>query len=150
MSSQRNFSSTVELINTSQKVANVIREAQVKGLAVEILDDDYMEAGRGVHFDGSNTYIYFSDKNGNLKFDSGEEITEHSLGAGFVFGDILCGNSSCDELNIVYQRPEARARFHDGSDTLEGNTVSIQITSPEDRSQTVKVFKTGQITVIEE
>ncbi|MCI5108600.1 MAG: prepilin-type N-terminal cleavage/methylation domain-containing protein [Candidatus Pacebacteria bacterium] len=150
MLSQRNFSETVELINVSQRVATVIREAQVKGLAVEILDDDYPLAGRGVYFDGSVNYIYFSDTNENYKYDVGEEISSHFLRPGFTFGEVLCGSSSCDELNVVYRRPETQAYFYDETGLFYDDTVSIPVVSDQGRVQTVKVLRTGQITVIEE
>lgn len=149
MLSQRNFSETVELINVSERIASVIREAQVKGLAVEILNEDIPEAGRGVYFDGSDEYVYFSDENNNQQYDIGEEITNHLVRPGFMISEMSCG-FPCDDLSIVYQRPETQAYFYSEGSELGSDVVSLTILSDNGREKIIKIFRTGQISVTDQ
>lgn len=152
------FSDSVELNGAAQELSQTIREAQIKGLAVEHTNDEF-KAGRGVYIaEGDDHFIYFADlsnggNNNPNQFDPGvgEKIRQIKLPPGFEVEDLKCGDSSCSggELHIVYSRPRPQAHFQDGNGEVSSDQVSITILSPRGRRKEVQVYRTGQVSVVD-
>ncbi|MEX0672820.1 MAG: prepilin-type N-terminal cleavage/methylation domain-containing protein [Candidatus Paceibacterota bacterium] len=150
------FSDVIELANVTEEVALKVREAQLKGLAVqEYSGSGSFQEGRGVYFNLNDPtqYIYFGDEsNGGTPDGEYDDTTEHisteMLKNGFTFirfEDVDGAVILKDEFAVTFRRPrpEARLWFEGGA---ERGAVRIIIESPKERQAYVEINQTGQIT----
>jgi prepilin-type N-terminal cleavage/methylation domain-containing protein len=152
------FNSSVLLHALAYDIALSIREAQVFGLSVRQFNTDF-NIGYGVHFSGSESYIFFADqdKNGGYN-DNQERIQNYILRQGhmiFQFCGVTAQNvrhcsrdtqNPLTHLDIVFIRPEPDAIISSNRDTGYSFGI-IEITSPGGEMRTVEVASTGQISV---
>ncbi len=161
------FSDKLALNASSQEIFAAIREAQIYGTSAKqttsgTADFNY---AYGIYFDlGSpSTYIVFSDKNANHKYDAGsgcgnsnsECIDSFTLRNGITMTSI-CDSLACPPsaasgataLHITFLRPSTDALIYFSSpSTVYGpyDTGKVLLTSPKGKAQWVIVNITGQI-----
>ena len=170
--SQNKFSSDISISNVAYQIALEVRQAQVYGILVRKNQDDFNSA-YGLHFykDGNELkFLTFADnsfpddEDDALVYDDADSIlATHALEEGNVLSRVCtydsigdddsrqCFSPSDDELSsvdIVFKRPEPAALITDSSSSVRKGEVEITVTSSlGDRTRTVKVFGTGQISV---
>lgn len=148
------FNSSVLLGNLAYDIALSIREAQVYGLSVRQFASEF-QIGYGVHFSGTDSYVFFADINRNGLYDNpGDSIIQtYSLGRGHSIlrycADAECSDSASNNvtyLDVVFFRPDPDASFatNRGTSYSEANIV---VTSPAGATRTIAVQTTGQISV---
>jgi prepilin-type N-terminal cleavage/methylation domain-containing protein len=169
---QNKFSSDISISNVAYDVALQIRQAQVYGILVkegEIQSDDFNSA-YGIHFsratDNSGVLQMFSDEDDDFQYDAGADLevgpvrrpAEENKIIDVCSYDLNGNNKSCfssnndtvDSLDIVFKRPEPAAIIthqSSGSENRKGQVDIIIESSLGDKTRTVKVFSSGQISV---
>lgn len=171
---QNKFSSDISISNSAYAVALEIRKAQVYGILVRENYGGFNDA-YGIHFKnigGVTTFDLFSDDNKNLSFDVPSEvdpgdtvISSHALTEGNTIADVctyddaLGSGEQCFSFtdsngittaDIVFKRPDPAAIITNSlsvDDRKSEVIITIQ-SSLGDKLRTVKVFGSGQISVI--
>jgi len=157
------FNSTIITTNLAYDVALSIRKAQSFGLNVRNFDsgnETVFDTGYGIHFEStSNTsYLFFADLNKNVKYSSNELVEVFNIGGGHTikkFCAVISGsNQNCsdrgdiDDLDIVFIRPEpdAHIKSHEPDITYESAIITVVSSSGAERE--IRVFSTGQISIV--
>src|SRR3990167_6304158 len=133
LASYRSSSSQYAEVRSAQTIAQVFREAQnmaLSGLALNCTGNPADKpCAYGVYVDKSPSRILiFGDGvNGgpkNKKFNSGEDLKSFELEGEIVITDILIGNSSKNDANILFAPPNPLISFH----PTPGTSVRVVIT----------------------
>jgi len=163
------FNNKILTTNLAYDIALSIRQAQTFGINVQGFDPGsgaVFTTGYGVHFDisSNNSYIFFADLDNNKEYSSDELVEVYSLGGGH-FIKRLCGTVSStverctddsspllDDLDIVFKRPEPDAVIESHGPPGPPNRLyqagTITVTSPQGVDREVRVFSTGQISIV--
>ena len=153
-------------VNTqAYELVLMIRQAQIYALGVREdkagTETDKFNIGYGVYFDTVNTrYIYFADRNGNLRYDSGEEIGSPIIFTRGVTIKDVCGSSMCiytgggsfRQANISFFRPNPGAiikLLNNGGGNATNPPVTISLQSAGGKVYSVTVRTNGQVSVIQ-
>lgn len=158
-------------VNTqTYELALMIRQAQIYSLGVREYTDgvgDKFDVGYGIHINmaNPNQYIFFADKDKDLIYDAGEELSSEtkSFTRGVTLKSI-CGKNpairfcypagSITQLDISFFRPEpkANAKFLNSA----GNVVApfilpgeIFLQSVGGKESSIKIESNGQISIIQ-
>jgi prepilin-type N-terminal cleavage/methylation domain-containing protein len=152
-------------VNTqAYELVLMIRQAQIYSLGARedtAGSGDKFNIGYGVHFDQSNLnrYVFFADRNGNKKWDSGEEIEIKTFNRGVTiekFCGIRSGSETCsnplDKMDISFFRPETRANLvflNGGSNPAPGFTppATVYIRSLNGNRHKITVETNGQVSI---
>lgn len=149
------FSSRIKTENLAYEVAISIRQAQFYGLNVRG-QNNVFDVGYGVHFDKDDlqTYILFSDLDGDKSYDTGEAIDIYTIPTsqrikqfcGYISVSSTQCNPTIESLDIVFTRPDPEADISSNLNTYALADIIIESLSGED-SKTVQVGLTGQISI---
>ena len=151
------FNNTITLQNLAYEIALSIRQAQVFGLSVTEAPTGFDNA-YGVAFIAGDGYVLFSDADGGLDYDSGEEVESFSLRKGNVITQVcarqVSGPWSCDSpsssspFSFLFQRPNPEAIITKSGvqNFFEGE---VFIESPSGNQKKVFINSSGQISVID-
>lgn len=169
------FNSQILLTNLAYDIALVVREAQVKSLAVGAVPGGItFTDGFGVYFDKNtpNSFVYYYDVNGNGKYggpkteNEGETCKENpecieivKLSSSYEISDVCAtvdenteycfssaGNEQINHATIYFVRPEPEARFLDDNELGNYQNIHITISSPV-ATRTIYVYASGQISI---
>ncbi len=166
---QSNWNDKLQLNSKLYDLALLVRQAQIYSLGVRqdtLASGDNFNLGYGIHFEASNnsSYIFFSDKNQNQKYDIGEDIQTYNLTNGITI-DRFCGylgNSSTERcgpdagnietLDISFYRPEPKAiitLLNNGGNTSSSVNppAIIYLKTSEGTLASVRVETNGQISI---
>ncbi len=169
---QDKSSSDISLSNVTYEIALKIRQTQTYGLLVKGTANDYDNA-YGVNFyvdiaDGNKTkFRVFADNTLGaadelLVYDAADTVlSEHSLTEGNVISDVCTypsigdlanrkcfSTSAINVADISFQRPESAAIISDPSSASQKGEIDITVKSAlGDKTRTIKVFGSGQISV---
>ena len=165
---QNKWNDSLTVNTQAYELALMIRQAQIYSLGVResAPGSGNFDIGYGVYFDSNNSrYIYFADKNGDKKYNAGEEIEIKTLTNG-VTVDRFCGvkdvgqlDDKCSSgsgnvayLNISFFRPEPKANILllNNRGNQSGNTIppaTIYLKSLGGNQYSVKVEANGQVSV---
>ncbi|MFA6408063.1 MAG: prepilin-type N-terminal cleavage/methylation domain-containing protein [Candidatus Paceibacterota bacterium] len=176
LTSQSSFNKTLTLANTAYDVALSLRSAEGFGLGSRTAAGVSLGVGYGIHFDGTPTssYTLFADKNapnpamchhlppsgdkdapdaqyGNCEYDSGEKISDYTIGNGITISG-LCSRKSfgactpATSLDIVFVQPDPKAYMSaDGAYSSAITSACITLTSAQGGSYYVSVTSAGGI-----
>lgn len=159
--SQSKFNGSILLTNLAYDVALTARQAQSFGVNVRenTLDNSSgtsFKHAYGVHFNTTDTkhFILFSDSvGGDGKYDSGADslVNKYSIKRGSYISDICVGVSpSCSSVNtldITFLRPNPDAIIKSDISSADANEAKITISSSDEKTRTVIVNATGQISI---
>jgi len=160
---QNKWNDSLTVSTQAYELALMIRQAQVYSLGVR--EDtagtgDKFNVGYGVYFDTDNTrYIFFADRDGNMKYDSGEAIETKTFTRGVTIKNV-CGNTKCfftgsgslRRANISFFRPETGANIkltNTGGNRADDPPVTISLKSIGGKVSSVKVEINGQVSIIQ-
>lgn len=170
LSTNARFGKLIVLQNLASDVALGIREAQVYGISVRRFSGANFDVSYGMQFQvlpagTPSSYVLFGDLNGNGLYDSGETVSNTTIGGGFRIIELWARNagSSVDvpasEVNIVFRRPEPDAcmsaqigstrpvTFLNDNCTSTTNRVRIVLESTGGARSEVLIEASGQISV---
>ncbi len=155
-------------VNTqAYELALMIRQAQIYSLGVR--EDtfgagDKFDVGYGVYIDEDlpGQYIFFADKNKDLKYDSGEAQETKTFTRGVTIYK-FCGvgnpqscsdSGALNQINISFFRPGSGAsiRFlNNGGNTVNGINppATIYLKSLKGQEASIKLEANGQVSVIQ-
>jgi prepilin-type N-terminal cleavage/methylation domain-containing protein len=165
---QNKWNDKLSVDTQAYELALMIRQAQIYGLGVRQYapsTGDQFNIGYGVYFtqDHLDSYIFFADNNGNLKYDAGEEIETKTFNRGVTISTV-CGNNRCfpgggplAQVGIVFFRPEPKANMsllNAGGNTVDNPPVTINLCSSNPCSSSgtissVKAEANGQVSIIQ-
>jgi prepilin-type N-terminal cleavage/methylation domain-containing protein len=159
---QSKWSDRLTVNTQAYELALMIRQAQIFSLGVrENLGStgDKFNIGYGITATTSPTtqYIFFADKNANLKYDNGEEIEIKTFTKGVLI-EKFCGirggvedcTSPLDKISISFFRPEPKAniRFLNGGGNTApgfGPPATIYLKSVGNKQYKITIEANGQV-----
>ena len=158
---QSSWNDSLSVSTQAYEMALMIRQAQIYSLGVK--EDtagggDKFNIGYGIHFDTNPArYIYFADRNGNQKYDSGEETETKTFTRGVTVEDV-CGSSECiytgggplKKAGILFFRPEAKAiisLLNNGGNSVDSPPVTVTLKSVGGKEYKVIVQTNGQVSI---
>jgi hypothetical protein len=156
MANYRSVNSSVMLNTLASKIAISMRQAQVSGLAV--MEDkgggNSFGNAYGMNFTAANNtlYLFFSDRNGNKIWNTGETVQTYTLGNGNIIQS-LCSTTGVTEtcgrpqLNITFMRPNPDATLTDATGSPRYSNVAIIIRAPSGATKKITIWTTGQISI---
>ena len=160
LSQYRAFSLNSDFANTGENIVFALREAQVYGAGGKRTDGagcgtpvSLFNCAYGVNFvNGSGSYNFFVDTNGNSVMDAGESIQTILLGSGATITSLLCVRPSStgpcvNYASITFKRPSPDALIIETSGVpsyLDGVDITI---SNGIKTTTVKISSAGQISI---
>lgn len=149
-------------VNTqAYELALMVRQAQIYSLGVKVDplgQNDKFNVSYGVYFNNNNTqYIFFADRDGDQKYDSGEALETKSFNRGVNIKDV-CGDDRCifsgggplRQASVSFLRPETQAYIkllNDGGNPVDVPPLSIYLQSVKGKVYLVKVETNGQISI---
>lgn len=162
-------------VNTqAYELALMIRQAQIYSLGVREYmagTGDKFNIGYGIYIDQNNPgqYIFFVDKDGNLKYDSGEEINTETktLTRGVTVNrfcgvkivgqyDVKCSPDSgnMEKVSVSFFRPEPKANVsfiknNGGVTPNYGAPATIYLRSTGGKESSIKIEANGQVSIIQ-
>ena len=176
---QSTYNRSILLTDTAYTVAYSIRQAQSLGLAsrgTTVGASIVSNAGYGVRFAGSSSYVVFADtggtvnlpaavcpvgvagtpdfKRGNCKYDTGTDriVKNYTFSRGYTIANI-CGKSgsvltcSLSALDVVFMRPETRAILI-GPSNQSFSCAEVHVRPPTGSEvRIVRISQLGEISV---
>lgn len=158
------YSERLILKNQTYNMALYLRQAQVYSLAVKGSGSPTtFSTSYGVHFSADNPpnqFKFFTDENGNDRFDGGEQNEDITLSNNITIQSV-CGNNGSDcyattgnfqMMSITFKRPAsaARMRFMNYGGNLTGGVnppAVITLRSQTGLTSSIKVDSTGGISI---
>ena len=151
------FNSSVLLNSLAYDMALSVRQAQVYGLSVRGSASGF-QVGYGIHVTQGTSYVFFTDVNGNKRYDAGTDaiVQTYTVGQGYQVsrfcgvksdGASECSNASSpiSSLDIVFFRPNPDAvMYSDVGGPYSSGTVTVASGA---QTRTIVVASTGQISV---
>jgi len=159
---QNKWSDQLSVNTQAYEMVLMIRQAQIYSLGVR--EDtggtgDKFNVGYGIYMNQSNAnqYIYFADRDGDQKYDSGEAIETKTFSRGVTIKDV-CGSSNCFftgggplwQASISFFRPETKANIkllNNGGSQVDNPPVIIKLKSPKGKEANITVETNGQISI---
>ena len=147
-------------------LALMIRQAQIYSLGVKedksASSGDKFNIGYGIYLSQNNLsqYIYFADRNGNQKYDSGEAIETKTFTRGVTIKDVCgTGANGCfpgtgplASVHIFFLRPDTRvimSLLNAGGGSTGDPPVTIRLQSPKGKYYSVRVESNGQVSIFQ-
>lgn len=166
---QSGWNDQLVLSTQTYELALMVRQAQIYSLGVRenvTGTGDKFGNGYGLAFDPDySRYLFFADRNNNLKYDPGETIETKTLNRGVLI-DRFCGvkgNGQEDDrcspgqgnvafLQIIFLRPDPKANivllnYGGNPATNVIPPASVYLRSPRGKYMSVKVESNGQISI---
>ncbi|KKP56176.1 MAG: hypothetical protein UR50_C0006G0011 [Parcubacteria group bacterium GW2011_GWC1_34_10] len=159
---QNKWSDQLSVNTQAYEMVLMIRQAQIYSLGVR--EDtggtgDKFNVGYGIYMNQSNAnqYIYFADRDGDQKYDSGEAIETKTFSRGVTIKDV-CGSSNCFfvgggplwQASISFFRPETKANIkllNNGGNPVDTPPVTIKLQSSGGREVNIIAEANGQVSV---
>lgn len=163
---QAKWNDSLAVSTQAYDLALMIRQAQIYSLGVKedmsATSGDRFNVGYGVYFNQNNLseYIYFADRNGNQKYDSGEAIETKTFTRGVTIKDVCgIGSNGCfpgsgplASVHIFFFRPDTKvimSLLNAGGSSTGNPPVTIRLQSPKGQYYSVKVDPSGQVSVFQ-
>lgn len=165
---QNKWNGRLQLNSKIYDLALFLRQAQIYSLGVRqdtTIPGDSFNLGYGVHFDASTpgSYIFFSDKNLNQRYDSGELVQTQNIVNGISI-DRICGYSgtttercgpdagNIQTIDISFYRPESKAVItilNNGGNlsTSVNPPALIYLRNSQGDTASVRIESNGQISI---
>lgn len=168
---QSNATQHVALGNALQEIIVRIREAQVYGVGVRVVDDastGTFNLAYGFQVEDSGDYIIlFVDRNDDGEYNGTtscvvgptEECIEKFMLAGGAQVREVCGqlasspqvrcstDNSIDRLNVTFKRPNPKAHIEfPGASAIATDYAIIRVENQLDDCRQIRIYNTGQIT----
>lgn len=157
------YNGAVLLRSEAYDIALQAREVQLAAVSAVGTVGDYRNV-YGLYFDTSATtngfYRTYRDANGDLSYDSGEEVgNRNNLDARFEIDEIrlIDGGTPAtpSTVSIVFERPNFDARFYTSSGPVSSAVSAVQLVvrlrgttgTGVGEVRVVEISRTGQITV---
>lgn len=159
---QSRWNDSLTVNSQAYELSLAIRQAQIYSLGVRedtAGSGDKFNIGYGVYFDSTNTrYIFFADRNGDQKYNSGEALETKTFTRGVTIKDVcgatnkcmFSGSNSVRTVHISFFRPEPKAIVKiltNGGSAADNPPVTITLQSLGGNVSRVKVEANGQISV---
>ena len=161
---QSRWNDSLIVSTQAYEMALIIRQAQIYSLGVREYTagtGDKFNIGYGIHIDKNapTQYIFFADKNGNLKYDSGEIIETKTFTRGVIISDICSnsGGSNCGtpifQVSISFFRPDPKANvifLNNGGNPPGGGIAppaTISLRSVAGKISKIIVEANGQVSI---
>ena len=159
---QNKWSDQLSVNTQAYEMVLMIRQAQIYSLGVR--EDtggtgDKFNVGYGIYMNqgNANQYIYFADRDGDQKYDSGEAIETKTFSRGVTIKDV-CGSSNCFfvgggplwQASISFFRPETKANIkllNNGGNPVDTPPVTIKLQSSGGREVNIIAEANGQVSV---
>ena len=159
---QSNWNDQLAVNTQAYEMVLMIRQAQIYSLGVR--EDiggtgDKFNVGYGIYMNQGNVnqYIFFADRDGDQKYDSGEALETKTFSRGVTIKDV-CGSTNCFfvgggplwQASISFFRPETKANIkllNNGDNPVDNPPVIIKLISPKRKEANITVETNGQISI---
>ena len=162
---QNKWNDRLTVNSQAYELALMIRQAQIYSLGVREYTagtGDKFNIGYGVYLTQGNLngFVFFADKNGNQKYDTGEAIETKTFTRGVTIKDVCgvdtngCfpGTGPLASVSISFFRPEIKANIsllNAGGASTGLPPVTIRLRSTGGSYSSVEVGTSGQVSIIQ-
>ncbi len=145
------FNNTVLLRSQAYEIALDIRTAQTYGVSVSGQGEGNYLGSYGLHFDTASDglYVLFQDQDGDLFYDSGEEVGSlYVIDPRFRVARIETNCGDRDSVSITFKRPNFDAHFvASPACAVVDVGIVLQTVSANPQERIVRIAQTGYVMI---